>query len=60
MFTAILKLIDAGESYSYLPMDMMNWLKNDIDVREVLAGVVNGIVVEDYPEYSKGSCVLVL
>lgn len=28
--------------------------------REVLAGVSEGIVVEDYPAYAKGPCVLVL
>jgi hypothetical protein len=29
-------------------------------VREVLASVGGGMVVEDYPEYPKGPCVLVL
>lgn len=29
-------------------------------VREVVAGVPDGIVVEDYPGYPKGPCVLVL
>jgi hypothetical protein len=29
-------------------------------VRDVLAGVRDGILVEDYPEYPKGPCVLVL
>jgi len=28
--------------------------------REVVEGVADAIVVEDYPEYPKGSCVLVL
>lgn len=29
-------------------------------VRDVLATVAEGTVVEDYPDYGKGSCVLVL
>lgn len=32
----------------------------DILARDVLAGVFDGIVVEDYPMYAKGPCVLVL
>jgi hypothetical protein len=32
----------------------------DILAREVLGGVSEGIVVEDYPTYAKGPCVLVL
>ena len=31
-----------------------------IRVRDVLSGVPDGIIVEDYPEYPKGPCVLVL
>ncbi len=31
-----------------------------ISVREVVAGAEDGTVVEDYPEYPKGPCVLVL
>src|SRR3990167_7236098 len=32
----------------------------DILARDVLAGVSDGVVVEDYPMYAKGPCVLVL
>jgi Domain of unknown function (DUF4258) len=32
----------------------------NILAKEVLAGVFEGIVVEDYPSYGKGPCVLVL
>ena len=33
---------------------------NGIRVREVLNGVSEGIIVEDYPGYPKDSCVLIL
>lgn len=33
---------------------------DDILVREILAGVQDGCAVEDYPDFAKGPCVLVL
>ena len=32
----------------------------DIPARDVLAGLFDGVVVEDYPTYAKGPCVPVL
>jgi len=34
--------------------------EDDILIRDILCGVRDGTVIEDYPEFPKGPCVLVL
>jgi hypothetical protein len=58
-FDKVCALVERGEiKVSEHGYDEMS--DEDILARDVLAGVSEGIVVEDYPTYAKGPCVLVL
>ena len=58
-FDSVRALVERGEvkvsDHGYEEMS-----DEDILARDVLAGVLEGVAVEDYPTYPKGPCVLVL
>ena len=41
-------------------MDTMSYLSDNLLAREVVEGASEAVIVEDYPDYPKGSCMLVL
>ena len=58
-FVRIMELVREGSAK--ISDHALDALRDDaLTSREVVAGVEMGVVVEDYPEYGKGPCVLVL
>ena len=58
-FKRILTLVQNGDVHvSEHGYDEM--VADVLGVREIIAGLSAGIVIEDYPKYGKGPCVLIL
>lgn len=51
----ILELISNGSEHGYDEL-----VADDLTVRDIIAGSPEGIVIEEYPEYPKGPCVLIM
>ena len=57
--TRVQELIDIGEvRISEHGYDVL--AEDELTAKELIAGVKNAIIIEEYPDYSKGPCVLTL
>lgn len=58
-FNHVLNMVEHGEIQIY-DHGYDELAAGDIFLRDINEGITNAAVVEDYPEYPKGPCVLVL
>lgn len=58
-FEQIRRLIEQGQilisAHGYDEL-----INDDLTVREIVAGIADAVVIEEYPDYRKGPCALVL
>lgn len=57
LWQRILSLIEGGD-FKFSAHSLDEVIEDDILVEDVVAGVFNGQIVEAYPDYGKGPCVL--